>query len=334
MNKYLIFDIGGTFIKYAIINDEFKFIFKNKFAYDNDRYDGVWLANEIKNKVKEMIIKYSDLKGIGISTAGDVDNQTGIILGATPNHKNYLGTNFKEILKEFKLPVVIENDANAATYGEKILGNLANINFAIMLTLGTCIGCGVLIDGKIYRGHNNLAAQAGHMNVLGFRWGKYFSTKGLANLTQLQLKQKMDPIEILKSKDVKLQKVVNYWYNGLAIGIANLIMTFNPQKILIGGGISETDLFDLAKLKEMIDKHIIEDHWSKSYQIGLAKLGNDAAIVGMCSLLNQKANTREHLLLKKENNLQDDNKNISKSKNEDDSVEDEISKYEDYFSTW
>lgn len=287
-NKYIIYDIGGTFIKWAIVDSEYNIIEKNKFPFDCKNRD---CKNELIPIIGKQIIefknKFENIKGIGISTAGDVNRNTTEILGSTPNHNNYTGINFKnELSKYTSLELIVDNDANCAVLGEAVNGVLKNIDVGILITLGTDIGGGIIIDNNIYRGWLGTAGEVGYMNVLGKRWGSYFSAIGLSRIVKEKHNKEISPEEILKNNE--LIDDINYWYQGLSIGIANLISLFNPKKIILGGGLSESNLIDLNKINELKNKILIEKHLINSCKIELSKNGNDSAIYGCIKLLNQK----------------------------------------------
>lgn len=290
-NKYIIYDIGGTFIKWAIVDNEYNIIEKNKFPFNCKNKD---CKNELIPIIGKQIIefqnKFKNIKGIGISTAGDVNRKTTEILGSTPNHKNYTGINFKnELSKYTSLELVVDNDANCAILGETTNGLLKNIDVAILITLGTDIGGGIIINNDVYRGWLGTAGEVGYMNVLGKRWGTYFSAIGLSRIVKEKYNKEIDPNDILKN-DKEFEQEINFWYQGLSIGIANLISLFNPKKIIIGGGLSESKLINLNKINEIKNKILIENHLINSCQIELSSNGNDSAIYGCVKLLNQKFN--------------------------------------------
>lgn len=288
-NKYIIYDIGGTFIKWAIVDSNYKIIEKNKFSFDCKNKD---CKNELIPIIGKQIIefqnKFTNIKGIGISTAGDVDRNTTEILGSTPNHKNYTGVNFKEELSKYtSLEIIVDNDANCAVIGESINGLLQNIDVGILITLGTDIGGGIIIDNNIYRGWLGTAGEVGYMNVLGKRWGTYFSAIGLSRIVQEKHQKNINPSDILKNYEL-FKNEIDFWYEGLSIGIANLISLFNPKKIIIGGGLSESKLIDLNKINIIKNKILIENHLINSCSIELSNNGNDSALYGCVKLLNKK----------------------------------------------
>lgn len=293
LKKYIVFDIGGTFIKWAIVDEKFKIIKNDKFRFDAaNRNCKIELIAEIGQKIKEAQKEYFDLAGIGISTAGDVHPDTTEILGSAPHHNNYIGTNYRQELSKYSnLPIIIDNDANVAILGESIKGQLKDTSNAVMITLGTDIGCGILINNQIYRGFGGSAGEAGYLNVLGRRWGTYFSALGLSRLAkEYNNIDNIEPIDVLKNTNNNFGVVVDLWYEGLSIGIANLIAILNPQKLIIGGGLSESNSIDLNLIKTIVNKNLIENHLINSCQIEISKHGNNSAIYGCVQLLNESIN--------------------------------------------
>ncbi|BAC44756.1 ROK family-glucose kinase or transcriptional regulator [Malacoplasma penetrans HF-2] len=289
--KYIIYDIGGTYIKWAIATSDYQIIEKNKFAFDCANRDcKTELMDAIGKQIVEFVNKYPDICGIGISTAGDVDTNTTEIIGSAPNHKNYAKTNIKEALSQYtQLPIAIDNDANCAILGEHTKGILQNTDNAILITLGTDIGGGILINGNVYRGFKGSAGEVGYMHVLDRRWGTWFSAAGLSRLVkQNQNIDNLDPVIILKNDLKQYSKEVAYWYKGLSIGIANLITLFNPQKLIIGGGLSESNLINLKVINYIKNKILIESHLIDSCEIILSKHGNASALYGCIKMLNDK----------------------------------------------
>lgn len=287
-HKYIVFDIGGTFIKYAVVDSKYKILLKDKFPFDAINQNcKVEMMKKIGEKALELQKKFDYISGIGVSTAGDVDPKSTVIIGSVPNHKNYMGVNFKkELSKYINLPLVIDNDANIAVLGESVMGQLKGVKNAVMITLGTDIGCGIIIDGNIFKSSSGCAANAGYLNVLGRRFGTYFSAIGLKRLLKEIHNKEEEPANILSNK--KYQDVVEYWYKGLSIGISNIISILSPEKFIIGGGLSESKLIDIKKIKKIVHATLIENHLSKACKIELSKHGNESALFGCVKLLNEK----------------------------------------------
>ena len=284
--NYLVFDIGGTFVKWAIVNSSYKILHNSKFPF-NGKVDGApWLFKEIKKILNNNKDKYN-IKAIGISTAGAVDPKTSKLLGVVVNIKGFDNIDLKEHISKFtNLPIYVENDANAATIGEMLEDQVSKFDNVLMLTLGTDIGGGVIINKQLYHG-KGVAGEVGHQIIKDRRWGEYFSAIGLSKLVKEFTSRDLKTPEIIKSKDKSIIKVVNYWYSGLANGIANLITSMNFDAIIIGGGISESEYFKLPTLKEHIDFYLGKPQFIESYKLFKAKKGNNAAILGMADVINK-----------------------------------------------
>ena len=290
LRKYLIFDIGGTFIKWSLVNEKFQILDSNKFAL-NEEKDAYLMFEQIGIVIKD-INKNNDIVAIGVATAGTVNPVDSVILGKNANIKNYGGVNIKEqIAKYFKGLVIVENDANAATIGEIRVQDI-KISNALMMTIGTDIGGGIIINDNLYHGSYFMAGEIGFQIVRNnLRWGEHFSTIGLINMIKNNCKINLEAKDILNSSDPNIQFYLDDWYKGLANGIANLIASFNFGLIIIGGGISESPDFDLVRIKKYINQFLSLPQFISSYQLVKAQLGNQAAILGMTYLINQSLKT-------------------------------------------
>lgn len=286
MNKYIVFDIGGTYIKWAIISENYTIIENSKFAFDGKKDGAKNMIDEIGLKIMELEKKY-EIKAIGISTAGIVDPQTTKILSEAANIKNYKNIVIRNELKRFtNKKVFVENDANAAVMGESTEKDLEKYKDILLMTLGTDIGGGIILDNKIYYGHSKFAGEIGYQIVDNRRWGDFCSAKGLINLVKERNDVVMTTYDILESKDKNIQKTLNYWYESIAKGITNILVLMNFEAIIIGGGISESNLFNLQLINENVNKYLLEPEFTTQYKLFKAKKGNNAAIIGMAKIIN------------------------------------------------
>lgn len=284
MKNYLIFDIGGTFIKWSLIDENYNIIKSNKFESNGKTTSAKVLMKKIGDKINK-IEQEENILAIGISTAGTVNPIDSTMLGDIENIKDYSGLNIKKELSVYtNKRIFVENDANAAIIGEMILLN-ENCKNILMITLGTDIGGGIIIDRNIYRGSNGFAGEVGFQIIDNKRWGEHFSTIGLINSIKTNYNLNLTAKEILESKEMKIQNLVDYWYKGLANGIANLIVSMNFDSIIIGGGISESELFNISKIQNYTNQFLKLSQFVSSYKLLKAKRGNNAAIYGMTKII-------------------------------------------------
>ena len=288
MKQYLIFDIGGTFVKWALIKQDYKIIENSKWSFNGKEEGSKILIEKIKEKIKE-IQKEKQIDGIGISVPGIVDPVSSKIVGENINIKDMNGLDFKKELQGLiNGEIIVENDANAAVLGETTTDELKNCKNLLMITLGTGIGGGIIIDNQIYHGSSGMAGEIGNHIYQGNRWEWYHSSIGLIRMIKDNTGLEMTTYEILESKDNKIKELLNEWYKGIAHVLANMIIIMNFEAIVIGGGISESPHFDLELIQKNIINLIVQNQFHNSFKLYKAKLGNSAAIVGMTKLLNAR----------------------------------------------
>ena len=288
MERFLGIDIGGTFLKVAFKeNGEIK---TEKIAVKEIQKKESFLEN-----LREVIKKYNPSK-IGIAIAGLVDKKTGLLTNS-PNLKFLEGLNLKEFIeKEFNIEVFVENDANVAAFGEYVYGNGKDSKVLVCLTLGTGLGGGLVIDGKIFSGVSGSAMEIGHITVEkdGFlchcgRKGcleSYVSSYGLERLYCLISEEKRSSFEIInlaKQNDEKAIQTFEIFTDYLAIGIMNIAHIFNPDTVLLSGGIIENYLDVLNLTKNKIEKMIFPLPF-RDLHVNTAKLGSWSGAYGALAL--------------------------------------------------
>lgn len=288
MERFLGIDIGGTFLKVAFKeNDEIK---TEKIAVKEIQKKESFLEN-----LREVIKKYNPSK-IGIAIAGLVDKKTGLLTNS-PNLKFLEGLNLKELIeKEFNIEVFVENDANVAAFGEYVYGNGKDSKVLVCLTLGTGLGGGLVIDGKIFSGVSGSAMEIGHITVEkdGFlchcgRKGcleSYVSSYGLERLYCLISEEKRSSFEIInlaKQNDEKAIQTFEIFTDYLAIGIMNIAHIFNPDRVLLSGGIIENYLDVLNLTKRKVEK-LVFPLPLRDLHVNTAKLGSWSGAYGALAL--------------------------------------------------
>lgn len=284
MKKYVSIDIGGTAIKYGVINSEGQIVEKEQMPTD------AWRGGpEILNKVIGIVETYKKIytvSGICISTAGMVDVEKGEIFYAAPLIPNYAGTKFKQVLEEkFQIPCEVENDVNCAGLAESVSGVAKQSKVTLCLTVGTGIGGCIIIQGKIFRGYSNSACEVGYMNM----GDSDFQTLGAASvLTKKVAERKKEPqerwngyriFEHAKKGDAVCCQAIDEMVDILGKGIANICYVLNPEIIVLGGGIMAQQEFLKEKIEQSVKRYLVPSI-AENTKIAFAKHKNDAGMLG------------------------------------------------------
>lgn len=281
MKHYLAFDIGGTQIKYGIVTEKGDIL--SHFMMDTDAHLG---GRAIIDKViaaGKSIVADNAVSGIAISTAGQVNFYTGTIVAAGDTIPHYTGVEIKKLVSEaLGLPVEVRNDVDCAAFGEMWLGDHGSSNF-IALTVGTGIGGAIVIDGKMYSGHSFSAGEWGYMLVDGEPFEKNASMSGLIHFANHYKEKRQwtgkEIFDLYDQGDEQIQEAVRKFYRYLAIGISNLIFIFNPEKVIIGGGVTARGEKFLQELETEICTFLLPS-FQRNTEVVLAKLSNHAGMIG------------------------------------------------------
>ncbi|WP_439020716.1 ROK family protein [Bacillus thuringiensis] len=282
MKEYIAFDIGGTQIKYGIVS-ETGTVLKRKAVPTEIHLGGEQIVQKLILLSKKLMNEHT-IFGIGISTAGIVDVNKGIVTGGVDHIPNYATIPIIDRLQEvLKVPVSIDNDVNCAAFGEKWNGVGRDKRNFIMLTLGTGIGGAIFIDGELYRGHSFSAGEWGNMLIEGKTFEEVASISGLIHLVR-KYKGEGDwngktIFELYDKGDREVTQAVEVFFTHLAIGISNLAYIFNPEMIVIGGGITDRGNQFLKEVKEEVEKYLNKEIYSNC-EIELAQNGNCAGMIG------------------------------------------------------
>lgn len=312
--KYFIgIDLGGTNIKAGVVNENYEIIAKATCKTNLPRPAEDICADMAKvslEAVEKAGLTVDDIECIGIGTPGIANSADGVI-----EYSNNLGFDNVPVVelmrKHIDKPVYVENDANAAAYGEFVAGAAKGANNAVAITLGTGVGGGIIINGKIYSGSNFAGAEIGHMVIevdgpqctCGRKgcFEVFSSATGLIRMTKeameadkqsLMWEMSKDDDHIsarlafnaMRAGDKSATEVVNKYIKYLAAGITNTINIFQPDILCIGGGVCNEGDPLLVPMKELVAKEVYTRASKKNTQIVIASLGNDAGIIGAAFL--------------------------------------------------
>lgn len=253
MNNYVVIDVGGSFIKHGVMNEQGELIKKDKIKTCGN--DIIKLIDDIKNIVTYYKREF-EVKGLACSFPGAVDSLTGFIGGGSAV-ECINGVNIKKYLEEAtNLEVAIENDANCAALAEGWIGAAKDVDNFVSIVCGTGIGGAIVINKKILKGKNYHGGEFGYMlltddnneNKLGPLWSEISSTGALvrrvANIKGIDVKL-LDGKQVfdMEKYDNEVKCEIDKWFRDLAKGIYNIKYILDPEKILIGGAISEREDF-------------------------------------------------------------------------------------------
>lgn len=293
---YLCFDIGGTKIKYGILNSNGNIVKKD--SYDTPRGTLESFIKPMEDRIKEAISTY-DIKGISLSCPGFINPHKGIV--EVCQVLSFLeGISLTDMLEEkFNMEVAIENDANCVVLAEKFNGAGRECDNFSVITIGTGIGGGVFVNGQLIRGHQFKGGEFNFLINKGLEcvdekfqiYGDNSSTNALIRMYKLykgiSMNSKVEGYEIFEeaSKDSNVQDIIDKWLLNISYGIINISSILNPEKILIGGGICEREGFI-----ESIEKTLRSIKWWKYVETHIERCHhkNDGGLIGaLYNILNR-----------------------------------------------
>jgi glucokinase len=314
---YVGIDLGGTSIKLALVTQEGKIVFKAEVPTDvvsGEDHILIQMNEMIDSGLKDLQLNRSQLKGIGIGAPAFLDMETGFVHEAVNlGWKNFALKD--KLQKVTQLPVIVDNDANIAALGEMWKGAGEGAKDILCITLGTGVGGGVIINGQIHHGARGTSGEIGHVTVVferGFRCncGKtgcletVASATGIVRLTQeaLQdgrrslLQQVLEEKGKLEAKDIAISaekgdelslEILDRVGNYLGLALGNYAVVMNPEKIVIGGGVSRAGEVLFKPIRDYYKNYALE-HLTGSIGIVPATLGNDAGVIGAAWLVHTK----------------------------------------------
>lgn len=314
---YIGVDLGGTSIKAGVVDSEGVILYKDKVPTKAERnYKDIIkdMASLINDIINHSNVKPAEIKGIGIGSPGTPNVKEGILVYS--NNLNFVNVPIRtELGKYFDIPIYLDNDANVAALAESEVGASKNVDNSVLITLGTGIGGGIIIDNKIYSGFNNAGSELGHMIIVhqGIEcscgqhgcFEKYASASALISQTIKAAKENRDSIintlvdfnydkvnartvfEAQQHHDQTAEKVIKQYLKYLATGIVNIINILFPEYIVVGGGLGNEGENLLIPLRKIVNETAYTSHGILPTEIVSAKMGNDAGIVGAAMLVKQ-----------------------------------------------
>lgn len=310
-------DLGGTNIAVGVVNEKFEIVGRGKKKTNAPRP-----AEEIADDIaaacymalEDAGITLADVNSVGMGAPGSIDPVNGVI--ATSNNLHFDKVPMVELVSSRLggVKCFIENDANAAAYGEYMAGAGKGTNDFITITLGTGVGCGIIIGGKLFTGTNYAGGELGH-TVLVYNgiqcncgrkgcWETYASATALIRQTKEAMEKNPDSImwelvdgnidkvsgrtsfDAMRKGDKAGAEVVKQYALYVAAGITNIVNIFQPDVLCIGGGISHEGETLIAPIREDNEKQRYSKNVAKQTKILAAQLANDAGIIGAAYLYN------------------------------------------------
>ncbi len=307
-------DLGGTNIKVGLVDENCNIVAKTSAKTNLPRP-----ADEICASIVEAVWKVlgeakvtiGEVNSIGIGTPGVANRDSGVVLYSC--NLDFKNTDLRALIKKrLDKPIFVENDANAAAFGEVLAGAGKGCKNVVVVTLGTGVGGGIIIDGKIYTGFNYCGAELGHTVIeFGGRpcscgrkgcFEAYSSATALINMTKETMEAHKDSkmweiaggsldnvdgktaFDGMRADDPAATELIKKYIDYLGCGLTNIVNTFQPEMLLIGGGICREGENLTKPLYEFINRESYCVDADKVTKLDVCKLGNDAGIIGAAFL--------------------------------------------------
>lgn len=291
--KNLLFDIGGTSIKYGVCVDG------RMNAHNETPTEAHLGGSHILEKLKSLISRQEGYDAIGISTAGQVNSQYGSIIYANSNIPGYTGMELRRELEAlFSVPVMVENDVNCAAMGEAAYGAGRNFRDFLCLTYGTGVGGAIILNGSLYHGasfsagefggivtHGSVNRSDGSGDVFAGCYERFASTSALVREAG-RLDPSLDSGRAVfaRLEEPPVREIVERWTDEVLLGLVTLIHIFNPSCVVLGGGVMSQP-FILQRLRAKLSQKIMPSF--SPVQLLPAELGNLAGMLGANFLTEQ-----------------------------------------------
>ena len=290
----LSIDIGGTAVKMGLVDHAGGIHARHEASVCFDGYKTPILTTVIREAQAFLVREGASIEGVGVSATGQVDDRAGVVIGTNGKIPGYEGSPIKRDMEAaFGVPVFALNDANAAALGECFAGRAKGVQNVLMVTLGTGVGGGIVLGGQVFGGARGIAGELGHFTLyqdgISCPCGKRGCFESYAATTAL-VRRAIEATgetemngRILFTRvaegDETLRAVLSDWIDDVAAGISGLVHIFNPEMVLIGGGVSAQEALLIAPLRERV-MHSVMPRFAEGLQLEAATLGNDAGMIG------------------------------------------------------
>ena len=286
----LSIDIGGTAVKFGILDPIGTF--QERGEVPTEAAKGAKALKEKIGTLIQHVRETHDIKGVAIATAGIIDEEAGRVVYALPSTwPGYSGTNWKNFIEtNFHLPVVVENDTNAAALGELTFGAAKDTEDFFMLTIGTSIGGALVLNKKIVHGAAKCAGEIALMYVPEGTLHECASASALLRSTENEkhlAKNSLDGrafFSLLEKGNPLAENAVKKYADALAGGISNIASVLNPPLFVLGGGIMAKGAHIRPYLLQSLKKRMLPIVFNHTH-IAFAVCGNDAGLLGAASLM-------------------------------------------------
>ena len=310
---YIGIDVGGTTAKAGVVDEAGQILYKSscKTGIERDFEDiAADMAELCRHIVRESGHEMAEVAAVGVGIPGEQSPKTGLV--AFCNNLGWVDVPLMQRLRDaLGLPVYVDNDANVAALAESAFGASKDVSSSILITLGTGVGGGIVRDQRIHTGAHGVGGEIGHMVVVvdgepcncGHRgcWEKYASATAIIRMGRALMEEKPDcalarqmggdaanlnakaVLDLAKAGDADCAGIFETYVKYLCVGLANLINIYDPDMLVLGGGVAHAGDFLLDAVRAALGDYVYCPALSWA-RVELARLGNDAGIIGAAML--------------------------------------------------
>ena len=310
---YIGIDVGGTTAKAGVVDEAGQILYKSscKTGIERDFEDiAADMAELCRHIVRESGHEMAEVAAVGVGIPGEQSPKTGLV--AFCNNLGWVDVPLMQRLRDaLGLPVYVDNDANVAALAESAFGASRDVKSSILITLGTGVGGGIVRDQRIHTGAHGVGGEIGHMVVVvdgevcncGHRgcWEKYASATAIIRMGRALMEEKPDcalarqmggdaanlnakaVLDLAKAGDADCAGIFETYVKYLCVGLANLINIYDPDMLVLGGGVAHAGDFLLDAVRAALGDYVYCPALSWA-RVELARLGNDAGIIGAAML--------------------------------------------------